>query len=41
MSKQEVVALIASLKKSELNKSLCGRRLIGWYENQRDVFARQ
>lgn len=40
LSKQEVVALIAALKKSELSKSQCGQRLISWYETQRDVFAR-
>jgi hypothetical protein len=32
MSKKQVVALIASLKKSETAKSQCGKRLIKFYE---------
>lgn len=38
MSKKEVVSLIGKLKGSELEKSLCGKRLIQWYETQRKVF---
>lgn len=39
LSKREVAALIAELKKSELTKSRCGKRLIAWYETQAGVFA--
>lgn len=38
MSRKDVVGLIGKLKKSELEKSLCGKRLIEWYETQREVF---
>lgn len=32
LSKAQVIDLIASLKRSELEKSLCGKRLIAFYE---------
>lgn len=32
MTKRQVVALIAALKKSETAKSQCGKRLIAFYE---------
>ncbi len=32
MTKKQVVALIAALKKSETAKSQCGKRLISFYE---------
>jgi hypothetical protein len=34
MTRQQAFALIASLKRSELAKSQCGRRLIAFYEAQ-------
>ncbi len=40
MSRKDVVGLIGKLKKSELEKSLCGKRLIDWYETQKGVFER-
>lgn len=38
MTKKDIVHLIGELKKSELSKSRCGKRLIEWYDTQRDVF---
>ena len=38
MSKKDVVRLIADLKRSETAKSQCGKRLIQWYDTQREVF---
>ena len=34
MTKQQAFALIAALKRSELMKSQCGKRLIEFYEGQ-------
>jgi len=33
MTKQEIFELIGKLKRSELEKSLCGKRLITWYNS--------
>ena len=38
MTSAEVIKLVAELKKSELQKSLCGKRLIAFYETQKSVF---
>ena len=38
LSKKQVVAVIADLKKSELRQSQCGKRLIAWYETQAAIF---
>ena len=35
MTKRQIVKLLGELKKSELAKSQCGKRLIAFYENQR------
>jgi hypothetical protein len=40
MSRRQVAALIAALKESELAKSQCGQRLIGFYETQAEVYSR-
>jgi hypothetical protein len=40
MSRQQTAALIAELKRSELAKSQCGQRLIGFYETQAEVYSR-
>jgi len=40
LSRQQVFKLIADLKQSELNKSLCGKRLIAWYEMQAAVLGK-
>jgi len=32
MSKQDVIGLIATFKKSEFEKQICGRRFIAFYE---------
>lgn len=32
MNKKDVVDLVGALKKSERSKSLCGKRLIAFYE---------
>lgn len=31
MSKRQLLELVGNLKRSELEKSLCGKRLITWY----------
>lgn len=33
LTKSEVLALIADLKRSEMQKSLCGQRLVAFYES--------
>lgn len=40
LSRRQVVQLIADLKRSELQKSQCGRRLIAWYETQAREYAK-
>lgn len=40
MSRQDVVGLIGKLRQSEVSKSLCGKRLIEWYNTQKKVFER-
>lgn len=40
LTRQAVFRLIADLKKSELAKTGCGRRLISWYETQAEVYAK-
>lgn len=31
LTRQQIVALVGALKRSELSKSLCGQRLLSWY----------
>jgi hypothetical protein len=38
LTKRDIVRLIGDLKKSEQSKSQCGKRLIGYYDAQREVF---
>lgn len=38
LTKRDIVRLIGDLKKSEAAKSACGKRLIGFYDAQREVF---
>ena len=38
LTKKDIVRLIGDLKKSEMSKSQCGKRLIGYYDAQREVF---
>lgn len=35
MTEGDIVRLVADLKKSEKSKSLCGKKLIAWYEQLR------
>jgi hypothetical protein len=37
LTKQQMARLVADLKKSELAKSQCGKRLIAYYETQAGV----
>lgn len=39
LSKRAVARLIAELKKSELEKSQCGKRLLAWYEAQAKTYG--
>lgn len=41
MTAQQVAVLVAALKRSELEKSLCGQRLIIWYEAQQAVYNKR
>lgn len=41
LSRQQIVQLISDLKRSELAKSQCGKRLIGFYDAQAEAFARR
>jgi hypothetical protein len=38
MRKSDMLRLIADLKRSEMAKSECGKRLLSFYETQRAVF---
>ena len=39
LTKRDVFRIIADLKRSELEKSSCGKRLIAWYEAQAKVYG--
>lgn len=41
MSKQEVVNLIAAMRKSEVAHTRCGSRLLRWYDTQAAVYAQR
>lgn len=35
MTEADIIRLVGDLKKSERSKSMCGKKLIAWYEQQR------
>lgn len=41
MSKQEVVALMAALRRSEVAHTRCGQRLLSWYDAQAAIYAQR
>lgn len=40
LKQSDMVRLVADLKRSEQAKTLCGKRLIAWYENQATELAK-
>lgn len=40
MSAQQVARLVADLRRSEVAKSRCGKRLLSWYDKQAAVYSK-
>ena len=40
MSREEAAELVAAFRKSDHGKTLCGQRLVGWYDAQRKTFGK-
>jgi hypothetical protein len=41
MTQADMIKLVSDLKTSELSKSLCGQRLITFYNTQKNVFEKR